>query len=484
MGSFDGGTSSVRAEELDPLGAAYCAAVPAEVRRAMGQTFTPPVVIDAMIAWAKRRAPVRVVDPGAGSGRFTLAAASAFPDAEIVACELDPSVARILRANVESSGHAERITVHEGDYRRMELAPVDGATLFIGNPPYVRHHDIDPEWKDWLRATARGMGLPSSSRAGLHAHFLLATARLARSGDFGAFVTSAEWLDTGYGAMMRDVLRGTLGGESVHLIDATAEVFPDAMTTAAVLTFEAGSAPSSVRFRRVRGVADLGDLSGGRRVSRDTLTAPKWSTFTRPTRRVPAGTVELGEVCRVHRGAITGNNAAWVMARGDVELPSSVLLSTVTRAKELIAVDRLTDATTLNVVVDLPADLDTFTDADREQVNAFLARLVRAGVPRGYVASARRQWWRVGLRDPAPILATYMARRAPAFVRNDARARHINIAHGLYPRQPMAPAALDRLAAHLRATVCADSGRMYAGGLSKFEPGDMERLRVPADMIG
>lgn len=46
-----------------------------------------------------------------------------------------------------------------------------------------------------------------------------------------------------------------------------------------------------------------------------------------------------------------------------------------------------------------------------------------------------------------------MARRPPVFVRNPAEARHINIAHGLYPRQQIAPKVLDRLATFLSASV-------------------------------
>jgi hypothetical protein len=52
-------------------------------------------------------------------------------------------------------------------------------------------------------------------------------------------------------------------------------------------------------------------------------------------------------------------------------------------------------------------------------------------------------------------------------------------AHGLYPRDPLPPAALDSLAANLRASVTAAQGRVYAGGLAKFEPGEMEHLPVP-----
>jgi adenine-specific DNA-methyltransferase len=130
-------------------------------------------------------------------------------------------------------------------------------------------------------------------------------------------------------------------------------------------------------------------------------------------------------------------------------------------------------------VIDLPVDLDVFDTSERRAVNKFLRALKEAGVPNGYIAANRRAWWSVGLRSPAPILATYMARRPPAFVLNDAQAHHINIAHGLYPRQELAPAVLHALGHHLRHAVKLTEGRVYAGGLTKFEPREMERLLVP-----
>jgi hypothetical protein len=72
-----------------------------------------------------------------------------------------------------------------------------------------------------------------------------------------------------------------------------------------------------------------------------------------------------------------------------------------------------------------------------------------------------------------------MARRPPAFVLNDVEARHINIAHGLYPREDLSPVVLDALALHLRSAVELSQGRTYAGGLTKFEPREMERLTIP-----
>jgi hypothetical protein len=152
----------------------------------------------------------------------------------------------------------------------------------------------------------------------------------------------------------------------------------------------------------------------------------------------------------------------------------------VTRARELIAAGRVLPAhAELRQVIDLPADLGELAAAERAAVARFLRAATAAGAADGYVARHRTPWWRVRLAEPPPILASYMGRRPPVFVRNLAGARYVNIAHGLYPRQPLAPATLDALAAFLGRSVTADQGRVYAGGLVKFEPGEMERLPVP-----
>lgn len=466
----------------DPLGETFCALRSPEERRPSGATYTPRAIIDAMLAWAgaSGAAPGRVVDPGTGSGRYMVAAGRALPKARLLGVEVDPLAALCARASLAASGMAERAEVVLQDYR-AGLPEFAGATLFVGNPPYVRHHEIPEEWKAWLVDTARAQGCgPASQLAGLHVHFFLATAVAARTGDCGAFVTAAEWLDVNYGRVLRDLLLGKLGASAIHVIEPTAEPFPDAATTAAITCFEVGSRPSSVRLRRVESLHDLGALDGGHRVRRKRLEAAgRWSPLTRPTRRGPEGYVELGELCRVHRGAVTGANKVWI-ATDDADLPPTVLFPSVTKARELFSAGlTLADAQRLRRVIDLPVDLDVFDAPDRKRVNRFLKRAKALGADKSYVAQNRRAWWSVGLRQPAPILATYMARRPPAFVRNLANARHINIAHGLYPREDLSNSALERLTKFLSTEISLFDGRTYAGGLTKFEPREMERLMVP-----
>jgi hypothetical protein len=177
---------------------------------------------------------------------------------------------------------------------------------------------------------------------------------------------------------------------------------------------------------------------------------------------------------------VTGLNAVWIAEIDASDLPSRVLFRSVTKARELFnAGEALLSLRELRQVIDIPADLDVLDEDERRRVEHFLLRARGAGAADGYIARTRRAWWSVGLRAPAPILATYMARRPPAFVRNLAEARHINIAHGLYPREPLPDVVLDRLASALRSSITQAQGRTYAGGLTKFEPKEMERLPVP-----
>jgi adenine-specific DNA-methyltransferase len=236
-------------------------------------------------------------------------------------------------------------------------------------------------------------------------------------------------------------------------------------------------------LRRVHSVAQLneGPLDRGRAVRRERLEgATRWTPLIRGTRQTREGFVELGELCRVHRGQATGSNKMWIAGPHAAGLPASVLFACVTRARELLMAGRsLTDPEPLRRVIDLPNDLDGFAAAERARIEAFLARAKAMGIDQGYIAKHRKAWWSVGLRDAAPILMTYMARRPPAFVRNLVGARHLNIAHGIYPRERLSSAALHALAAFLSQSVTQAEGRTYAGGLTKFEPKEVERLLVP-----
>ena len=465
----------------DPLGALFCAVRSAAQRRPAGAVYSPPALVEAMVARAACFEPARVVDAGAGSGRFALAAAQRFSGAELIAIESDPVALLVLRANVAVLGLGERTRIVEEDFRGFELGRAAGRSLFLGNPPYVRHHALEPRWKRWFSEHAAKLGLRASRLAGLHAHFLLAMALGAAEGDAGVLVTSAEWLDVRYGAFLRELLLERLGLLELHRLEPLVRPFEDADTTAVVMCFEVGARPAQVSVRNVLAFAELAPLEGGRLVRREELaSASRWSQLVRSDAPLTSDGPELGEFFDVHRGQVTGANRVWIAGEHSADLPDSVLFPCVTRARELISAGfALTSLSELRRVIDLPVEMEALASRERRAVERFLTVARSMGAHEGFIARHRRSWWSVGLRAPAPILVTYMARRPPAFVHNLAGARHLNIAHGLYPRATLAADVLARVARHLSAHTPQSSGRTYAGGLTKFEPGELLRLRVP-----
>lgn len=465
----------------DPLGTAFLGLRSPETRRSLGAVYTPGAIITAMLAWASEQpsTPSRIVDPGAGSGRFLFAAARIFPQARLVAVEIDPLAALLLRASAHVMGMADRLTLLVEDYRAIALPAVKGTTLFVGNPPYVRHHDISADWKEWYAKAAKANDLPGSKLAGLHLHFFLKTKELARPGDLGAFITASEWTDVNYGATLRKMLANGLGGTGLHLIDAAAQPFSDALVTGAITTFNVGHRPEHFVVNHARSIDALASLAHGTPILWTTVEkSDRWSSLLSAAPTEAGGVV--GDLFRAHRGQVTGANDVWVVSSSTPKLPASVLVPAVTSARELIeASPELKTTEGLALAIDLPRDLDTLPTHERKLVDKFLTWARKQGADKSYIARHRKPWWHVRYKDPAPILVTYMGRRPPVFVLNTAKARHLNIAHGLYPKEPLTKAQLKAVVQYLNRSVSTADGRTYAGGLVKFEPKELERLRLP-----
>ncbi len=473
-------------EGHDPLGEELTLAVPIAQRRRTGAFYTPPGIVLPMVRWVLRRDPERVVDAGCGSGRFAMAVARERPDLMIVAVDSDPLATLVARANLHLAG-ARRFRVVQGDYTSLDLEPIRGRTGFVGNPPYVRHHQLSPEQKERAVDMARRLGLNLSRLSGLHVHFFLATALLGRPGDVGCFVTSAEWLDVHYGAALRDLLAGWLGADALHWISPESAPFEDAMTTAVITCFHIGDGSPTVRCRYIRNRGELGDLDvGGTALSRAALRrTPRWTPLFRGQgiQEDGKGLVPLGTLVRVSRGVATGANSFFVMTKEEARLRglSRYVRPVISKAEEVLQAEGvIRDGPSRKELLDLPASL-ALDLPEHGRLREYLEQAERQGIPSRYLCAHRRPWWRLGAPAAPPVVGTYMARQGPAFALNVDGMAILNVIHGLYPRQPLSPGELAALVRYLNAERHSfrGAGRTYHGGLEKFEPREMEALRVP-----
>ncbi len=418
--------------------------------------------------------PDRVIDAGAGTGRYALAAARRWPKAEIIAVEMDPILASAIKSNAKAAG--VKITVICDDYLNVTLPAIRGTTAFIGNPPYLRHHDLPAKSKEWYSSHMKAMGLHASQLAGLQVYFFLKSALLGHPGDIGCFITSAEWMETGYGAGLRSLFC-QMGGSQLTRIDPVMQVFQDALTTSVIASWETGH----------QGEVVVEDLVGQKastsyRVSKDWLAAaPKWPGFGRALPLDQPTGLSLGDFFRITRGQVTGMNEVWVATPETASLiPERYLVPCVTGAREIIdSGGVLWDRSKLHRVVDLPANLAELTASERKGVDRFLKLARERGADATYIAAHRKPWWHVGLKAAPSVIMTYMGRRPPVFARNACGAAVINVAHALYPTKPMQVRELDAIVGWLNNNVRVDEGRTYGGGLVKFEPKEAMRIRIP-----
>jgi SAM-dependent methyltransferase len=465
----------------DPLGAEFLAARSAESRRADGAFYTGEGIRRAMVGWAMQFRPERLIDPGCGSGRFTADALRARPEMHVVAIDADPVAALMTRA-VVATLRAPNVGVVCADYLSISLDPFAGRTAFVGNPPYVRHHELEPALKRYAKTLAREAGLSASGLSGLHAWFFVATyLRHAARGDIGAFVTSAQWLDARYGGVVRDLLSGPLGGRSLLSFDASSSPF-EAMTTAAIATFEIGKAVDSMLF----GTAEISDARfdlerTGIAVDGAVLRrSHRWSELFDIGERDEIGGHTIGSSFRVSRGQVTGDNKFFVLTRERARELSieEFCVPVIASAREVLASDgAVSDVSARRVALRISRAVDPATVP---ALARYLAEGEMREVHRGYIASHRKPWYVIDYPRP-PIVATYMARRPPRFALNPDGLGILNVLHGLFPREPMSEVELQTVVDRLNSGEAhfARRGRTYHGGLRKFEPSDL--AGVPLD---
>lgn len=161
----------------------------------------------------------RVIDLGAGDGRFAIGAGYK----EYQGYEIDRK--RVLRHDLPPNATVAYQCAFEADRTDFDVC--------VGNPPYVRHHDIEGPWREELvQRIERTLGLSSNRLCNLFVYFICLAISATKPNGLIALLIPYEWVSRPSTKPLRDLIISKKW--DVHVYRFKEEVFKGVLTTAAI----------------------------------------------------------------------------------------------------------------------------------------------------------------------------------------------------------------------------------------------------------
>lgn len=108
----------------------FLAAVASVAAKELLTVPTPQEAVERMVELARLQPGEKVYDLGCGDGRIVVTAALRAP-VQAVGVDIDPGQVARSRANVESAGVADRVTIVQGDIYKTDFSDADVVFLYL-----------------------------------------------------------------------------------------------------------------------------------------------------------------------------------------------------------------------------------------------------------------------------------------------------------------------------------------------------------------
>lgn len=521
----------------EDIGRIFERLVPSDSRRKLGQFRTPEHIAETMAKWAIRDGPDSVLDPGMGAGALTSAMYKAKHQADgeqsvdemygVDLSQLSVVMATTALKLLNGGGTPNFQTadfldaVAEGEISRLMQNEDDGVVkmptvdAIISNPPFSRHQEITQKDKERVNKVANAnAAMEFDLRSPMYLYFIVHAAQFLENGGRMAVITPSEWLETDYGEKLREFLLNNFAIRGVVVYDPKTGVFDGPRTTACISFLqkrEEGAGDCTTTFLRldewpsidtvldaVEGKLSVGETECGylNQLPQTELMARNWTNYLNPESvdKLPELT-PFHEIADIKRGIATGTNDFFCLSEQEVqergiseEYRVKLIRRTNGLAYELRDADweewrDSGDEVWLLYCHDDENELIERHEIDDPAVEEYLSKGEEEGANEGYLVEKRSPWYRVEKRDPPPVLVTYMSKSGFRFIKNEANVVSLNNLHNVsFPNQGYSEREIKALLAYLNSNIVSKiverSGREYAEGLHKIEPGELEHIPV------
>lgn len=439
--------------------------------------YTPADLSTAMVCSVGDREGCVWLDPCSGDGAFVGAIARIGVPADRI-ISLDLSRRRSL-----SDALAQ--TARGVDFVWWAAHNEECVDRIVMNPPYVALGRL----RGFPRRRALRVALPGGKPLPLGSNywcaFVLSALRCLKKGGRLAMVLPAAWDYATYARPIRDAVYNAF--REVVVLRSAAPIFmPTAKEGSVVVVgFDRGQTPTAVRRVDVASVEVLADELA--RLAKPATW--RGSTVIRHSASQAALTVPLRELADIRIGAVTGDAHYFLIresTRLDLELPRSALRPVLTRSRHLTAAFMGTVAWHQLLEEDERVWLFRPSDAAvaHPAVREYLEYGEEGGCHIGYKVVRRNPWHRTLIPRAPDAFLSGMSTLLPFLVfREMPGLTATNTLYTLRFRRSIDRASRYALGALLLTSGVRNQlrrqGRVYPGGLLKFEPENLQCINVP-----
>lgn len=477
------------------------------VKGKLAPFYTPERVAQLLTDWAVVDAQDLILDPSYGGCAFLNGAYSTLkrkgspaPEKQVFGVDIDPA-AECYLSDLLAAGASREQYINKDFF---EINPEDfGVPAFdavVGNPPYIRYHDIPESLQRRAETRLAQFGICISGRASYWAFFLLYSIQLLRRGGRLAMVLPGAILHTDYSTHVRELLIRNFERVTIHLLQE--RIFKGTQEESVILCAEgAGQQNMAVHINHVSTVDELisafadpsesgrtldcGDGDGG--WLRALIDCESLEVYDEVAGD-PA-VIRLGEWVETRIGVVTGNNGYFILsqsAREELGISENHFIPVIKRpayVQGLAATNgnlRLIEKRGKDyLLLNPPRDLRQMTKPLRK----YLEEGEKAGVHLAWKCKSRDPWYIVPHTYVPEAFMPCMSAGWPRIMINHSDYTCTNNIIRLAWKEKRLRTDWMRLALGSLSTftqVCAELvGRSYGGGVLKVEPTELTRLAIP-----
>jgi adenine-specific DNA-methyltransferase len=463
----------------------YTVSVGLDHRREHGQFFTPFDVALFMCRWVMANGTKEVYDPSFGLGAFFSAAQSVDPQVTFRASEIDQ---RILNFYSQTNGSPKTLFAACEDYlfvwnqRHMAI---------VCNPPYMRFQMFNN--RDAVFASfEQHLHCRLSGYTNIASAFLIKSLSELRPSGRLAYIMPLEFLNTGYGKMIKSRLLTNGLLKALIRINPEKDVFPDATTSVGIVLVANDGVYSPVKFYTAPSLSCLPSLlerTPTRELpNRDLKPDDKWLKHfdERHSNFQACDLVTIDTYGSFSRGIATGANEFFAMSNSEAErhhLPRSIFLRCITKSAQVTkSVFTEEDFNALDSA-DSPVLLLNVDGEVSGVARDYLKYGEEQGYHERYLTKVRTPWYKLEKRTPAPLLFGVFSREKFKVIRNLSTAVNLTCFHGFYPNL-FGQGIVDSLFLYFQSRAARRllelNMRRYGDSLDKFEPNDLNQALAPS----